>query len=208
MTLTGKCIAFLATDGVERVEMVEPRAALEDAGATCLLVSPNRAEIDTYRHFDKIDSVTVDVALEDARIDEFDGLVLPGGVSNPDTLRIEPAAIAFVRSFIDAGKPVAAICHAPWLLVQADRVANRALTSWPSVQTDIVNAGGEWSDRAVVRDGMLVTSRGPDDIPQFIAAVIDLFAGESGADEALDAELDDSFPASDPPSTTTGPSLR
>lgn len=207
LTLSGTHIALLATDGVEHSELMDPRAALEHAGAICRLVAPGRGDVATFRHLEPVDWIAVDLVLDEAREEQFDGLVLPGGVANPDTLRMDPRAVAFVRAFVDAGKPVAAICHAPWLLVEADRVAGRSLTSWPSLRTDIVNAGGAWSDEPVVRDGQLVTSRGPQDLPRFISTVIDALAGSPPAGDALDAQLEDSFPASDPPSITTAPTM-
>jgi protease I len=174
--LQGKKIAFLATDGVEQVEYTEPRKAIEHAGADVQLVSLKAGEIQGFNHLDKGDTFPVDVAVSEARAEDYDGLVLPGGVANPDAMRLHPEAVRFVRSFFDAGKPVAAICHASWMLVEADVVRGRTLTSWPSVKTDISNAGGTWVDEEVHVDQGLVTSRKPDDIPAFNAKAIEEFA--------------------------------
>lgn len=208
MNLTGKTIAILATDGVERVELVAPRAAFQDAGATCVVISEARGEIRSFDHLDAAGPIGVDADLSQTDAGSFDGLLLPGGVANPDALRQNPAAVAFIRDFVDAGKPIAAICHAPWLLIEANAVSGRSLTSWPSLKTDIENAGGRWSDQAVVADGQLVTSRGPDDLSVFAHAAIELYAagGMTDAEHELDSQLDESFPASDPPSLTGGPS--
>jgi protease I len=174
--LQGKKIAFLATDGVEQVEYTEPRKAIEHAGADVQLVSLKAGEIQGFNHLDKGDTFPVDVAVSEARAEDYDGLVLPGGVANPDAMRLYPEAVRFVRSFFDAGKPVAAICHASWMLVEADVVRGRTLTSWPSLKTDISNAGGTWVDEEVHVDQGLVTSRKPDDIPAFNAKAIEEFA--------------------------------
>jgi protease I len=174
--LQGKKIAFLATDGVEQVEYTEPRKAIEHAGADVQLVSLKAGEIQGFNHLDKGDTFPVDVAVSEARAEDYDGLVLPGGVANPDAMRLHPEAVRFVRSFFDAGKPVAAICHASWMLVEADVVRGRTLTSWPSLKTDISNAGGTWVDEEVHVDQGLVTSRKPDDIPAFNAKAIEEFA--------------------------------
>ncbi len=171
--LDNKKIAFLATDGVEQVEYTEPRKAVEQAGATAHLVSPKPGQIQGFNHLDKGDTFPVDKAVSQASTDEYDGLVLPGGVANPDFLRNDPDAVQFVRSFFEAGKPVAAICHGPLLLVEADAVRGRTLTSWPSLQTDIRNAGGEWVDEEVVVDAGLVTSRRPDDLPAFCEKLVE-----------------------------------
>jgi protease I len=175
--LHGKRIAILATNGVEQVEMTEPRKALEEAGAKTDLVSPAKGKLQAWKHMDKGDQFPVDVQLEDADPRRYDGLVLPGGVANPDQLRMLPHAVEFVRNFFDRGRPVAAICHAPWMLVEADVVRGRTLTSWPSLQTDLRNAGAKWVDREVVEDDGLVTSRKPDDIPAFNRKMLDLFSG-------------------------------
>jgi len=175
--LSGKTIAILvANEGIEQVELVEPRKALEDAGATVHLIAPERGEAQAFNHLDKADTFPVDQAVSDVSADDYDGLMLPGGVANPDTLRMHPEAVAFVAGFVNAGKPIAAICHAPWTLIQANAVKGRTLTSWPSLQTDLRNAGAEWVDEDVVVDHGLVTSRGPDDIPAFNAKMIEEFA--------------------------------
>jgi protease I len=174
--LQGKKVAFLATDGVEQVEYTEPRKAVEQAGAEVQLVSLETGQIQGFNHLDKADTFPVDVAVADARIEDYDALVIPGGVANPDAMRMDPDAVRFVRSFFDAGKPVAAICHAPWMLVEADVVRGRTLTSWPSLETDIRNAGGNWVDQEVVTEEGLVTSRKPADIPAFSAKAIEEIA--------------------------------
>jgi protease I len=174
--LQGKTIAFLATDGVEQVEYTEPREALEAAGARVELVSPQPERIQGFKHLDKGDTFEVDVPVDKANPDDYDGLVLPGGVANPDFLRTDPAAVGFVQAFFEAGKPVGAICHGPWTLVEADVVRGRTLTSWPSIRTDIENAGGTWVDEEVHTDAGLVTSRKPDDIPAFTAKLVEAFA--------------------------------
>ena len=174
--LQGKKVAFLATDGVEQVEYTEPRKTIEKAGAEVYLVSLKPGKIQGFNHLDKGDTFPVDVAVAEARTDDYDGLVIPGGVANPDFMRRDPDAVRFVRSFFDSGKPVAAICHAAWMLVEADVVRGRTLTSWPSVQTDVRNAGGTWVDEEVHTDQGLVTSRKPDDIPAFSAKVIEEIA--------------------------------
>ena len=176
--LNGKTIAFLATDGVEQVEYTEPRKAVEAAGARVHLVSVKGGTIQGFKHLDKADVFEVDVAVRDADPGDYDALVIPGGVANPDAMRMDPEAVAFVRSFFDAGKPVGAICHAPWMLVEADVVSGRTLTSWPSLRTDIRNAGGSWVDEEVHADADLVTSRKPDDIPAFNAKLVEKFAEE------------------------------
>jgi protease I len=174
--LQGKKIAFLATDGVEQVEYTEPRKAIEHAGADVQLISLKAGEIQGFNHLDKGDTFPVDVAVSEARAEDYDGLVLPGGVANPDAMRLHPEAVRFVRWFFESGKPVAAICHASWMLVEADVVRGRTLTSWPSLQTDIRNAGGTWVDEEVHVDQGLVTSRKPDDLPAFNAKTIEEFA--------------------------------
>jgi protease I len=173
----GRTVAVLvANDGTEQVELTEPWKALEGAGAEPVLVAPEAGEVQARNHLDVADTFSVDRPLADADPGEFDALVLPGGVANPDDLRTRPDAVAFVRAFFDAGKPVAAICHAPWTLVEADVVRGRTLTSWPSVRTDIRNAGGEWVDEEVHNDRGLVTSRKPDDLPAFCASLVEEFA--------------------------------
>ena len=165
--LDGKKVAFLAADGVEQVELTEPWKKVEDEGGTPELVSLESGEIQGFEHLDKADTFEVDRTVQEASESDYDGLVLPGGVANPDFLRADEDAVAFVRSFFEAHKPVAAICHGPWTLVEADVVRDRKLTSWPSIQTDIKNAGGNWVDEEVVVDHGLVTSRQPDDLPAF-----------------------------------------
>ena len=174
--LQGKTVAILATDGVERVELTEPRKALDAAGARTVVVSPKTGSIKGWEHDHWGESIPVDQSLDGARADQFDALLLPGGVINPDQLRQNERAVQFVRGFFDAGKPVAAICHGPWMLVEADVVRGRTITSWPSLRTDIRNAGAEWVDREVVTDKGLVTSRKPDDIPAFSQKMIEEFA--------------------------------
>jgi protease I len=174
--LDGKKIAILvANEGIEQVELTEPRKALEEAGATVELIAPEAGEAQAFNHLDKADTFPVDKTVGDADAGDYDALMLPGGVANPDQLRTVPEAVSFARAFFDAGKPVAAICHAPWTLVEADVVKGRTLTSWPSLKTDIRNAGGEWVDEEVVVDEGLVTSRKPDDIPAFNAKMIEEF---------------------------------
>ena len=175
--LNGKRVAILVTDMFEQVELVEPRKALEEAGATTEIVSLQEGEIQGFNHYDKADTFPVDRTVEEASPADYDALLLPGGVGNPDALRMDENAVAFVRGFVNEAKPVAAICHGPWLLVEAGVVRGRSVASWPSVQTDIRNAGGEWKDEEVVVDGNLVTSRKPDDIPAFNRELLKLFAG-------------------------------
>jgi protease I len=164
-------ILIVATDGFEQSELFEPRQALIDAGAKVTLASPGTDPIQGMKHDQKGDTITPDITLDAARIEGFDALLLPGGVANPDTLRTNEKAVAIVRAFVQAGKPVAAICHGPWLLVEADVVDGRTVTSWPSVRTDLRNAGATVVDQEVVVDGNLITSRKPDDIPAFVAAL-------------------------------------
>jgi protease I len=196
--LKGKKVAILATDGVEQVELVEPRKALDAAGAVTHLVSPKKGEIQAFNHLDKGDKLPVDRSLDDAHAADYSALMLPGGVANPDALRMDPKAVQFVREFLVSDKPVAAICHAPWLLVEADGVAGRTLTSWPSLKTDIENAGGTWVDQPVHVDEKLITSRKPADIPYFNKQMVREFGNR--LDEArVDEMSEQSFPASDPP---------
>jgi protease I len=196
--LKGKKVAILATDGVEQVELVEPRKALDAAGAVTHLVSPKKGEIQAFNHLDKGDKLPVDRSLDDAHAADYSALMLPGGVANPDALRMDPKAVQFVREFLVSDKPVAAICHAPWLLVEADGVAGRTLTSWPSLKTDIENAGGTWVDQPVHVDEKLITSRKPADIPYFDKQMVREFGNR--LDEArVDEMSEQSFPASDPP---------
>ena len=174
--LLNKRIALLATDGFEQAELEEPMNALEAAGATVSIISPKSGKIQGMKHADKGSQFDVDIPLDKAKPEEFDALMLPGGMMNPDSLREMPAAVSFVRAFADAGKPIAAICHAPWILIEADLVRGRKLTSWPAIQSDVKNAGGNWVDEEVVVDQGLVTSRKPADIPAFNAKMIEEFA--------------------------------
>lgn len=177
LNLNGKKIAILATDGFEQAELTEPRKALDQAGATTELISPKDGSIKGWNSKDWGDSLRVDKTLDQANPLDYDALVLPGGVMNPDHLRMEPKAVEFVRKFAGSGKPVAAICHGPWLLVEAGVVKGKTATSWPSVKTDLVNAGAKWVDKEVVVDGAFITSRKPDDIPAFSRAIIDSLSG-------------------------------
>ena len=177
-TLKGKKVAILAADMFERVELEEPRKALEDAGATTEIVSIHDGEIQGFDHFDPAKKVKVDKTVEEVSVGDYDALLIPGGVGNPDQLRGDENAVAFVRGFHDAGKPMAAICHGPWVLVEAGIVRGRRVTSWPTLQTDIKNAGGNWVDKEVVVDDGVVTSRKPDDIPAFNRAMLRIFSGE------------------------------
>jgi protease I len=196
--LRGRKVAILATDGVEQVELIEPRKALDAAGAVTHVISPKEGSIQGVSHGEKGDRIPVDRTLAEVRASEYDALLLPGGVANPDTLRMDRAAVQFVREFMLAEKPVAAICHGPWLLVEADAVSGRTITSWPSLKTDIANAGGRWIDLPVAVDERLITSRKPDDIPAFNAAILKEFGNR--LDEArVDETSEQSFPASDPP---------
>jgi protease I len=174
--LKGKRVAFLATDMVEQVELTEPWKAVKEAGATPELISLEEGEIQGFNHYDKADTFTVDRTVEEARADDYDALVVPGGVGNPDTMRTDENAVELVRQFFEQGKPVGVICHGPWMLVEAGVVRGRRVTSWPSLQTDIRNAGGEWVDEEVVVDEGLVTSRKPDDLPAFNAKIVEEFA--------------------------------
>jgi protease I len=175
--LKGKRIAFLmANEGVEQVELTEPLRAVREAGAEADIVAPDPGGIQAFNHADKADTFDVDRTIDKVSADEYDALVLPGGVRNPDRLRTNEDAVAFTRAFFEAGKPVGAICHAPWMLVEADVVDGRTLTSFPSLQTDILNAGGKWVDEEVHVDSGLVTSRRPDDLPAFNAKIVEEFA--------------------------------
>ena len=174
--LQGKTVAIIAADMVEQVELVEPRKALEGAGAKTQLISLRPGEIQGFNHFDKADKLKVDKTIEEVDAADYDALLIPGGVGNPDQLRGNENIVAFVQEFFEAGKPVAAICHGPWVLVEAGAAKGRKLTSWPTLQTDIRNAGGTWVDQEVVVDQGLVTSRKPDDIPAFNTRMIEEFA--------------------------------
>ncbi|MGY1806742.1 type 1 glutamine amidotransferase domain-containing protein [Blastococcus sp. SYSU D00669] len=184
--LDGVKVAVLATDGVEQVELDRPWQALEEAGAEPELVSFEAGTITAYDHIDKADRKEVHATLGDADPDDYAALVLPGGVINGDFVRADSDAVAFVKAFFDAGKPVAAICHAPWVLAEADVVRGRRMTSWPSLRTDLRNAGANWVDEELVVDGNLITSRKPDDLDAFCAAIVEEFADRT-ADEAVDA---------------------
>jgi protease I len=175
--LSGKKIAFLvAQEGVEQVELSEPWKAVEAAGGEAVLIAPESGEVQAFEHLDKSKTYSVDETLADADPDDYDGVVLPGGVANPDQLRTESRAIEFLQKFFADGKPVGVICHGPWTLVEADLVRGRTITSWPSLQTDIRNAGGNWVDEEVVVDEGLVSSRNPDDLPAFCAKIVEEFA--------------------------------
>jgi protease I len=168
-----KRIAFLtASEGIEAVELTEPWDAVTGAGHTAELLSPESGEVQLFNHLDKAETRPVDKAVGDASVDDYDALVLPGGVANPDALRMDEDAVSFIKAFVASGKPVAAICHAPWTLVEAGVLSGKRVTSWPSLQTDIRNAGGDWVDEEVVEDGNLITSRNPDDLPAFNKAVL------------------------------------
>ena len=175
--LEGKRVAILVADGFEQVELTGPKEALDGAGARTQIVSPVEGKVTGWHHYEAGDKFTVDVPLAEADASEFDALLLPGGVANPDQLRMNPEAVAFVKAFFDEGKPVAAICHGPWTLIEAGAVKGRRMTSWPSIKTDLINAGADWVDEEVVTDNGLVTSRKPDDIPAFNREAIKLFAG-------------------------------
>jgi deglycase len=186
--LQGKRVAVLATDMFEQVELTEPVKALEAAGAQVDIVSIAEGEIQGFNHYDKADRFPVDRTVEEASAADYDALVLPGGVGNPDTLRADENAVGFVHDFFDEGKPVAAICHGPWTLVEAGVLRGRTVTSWPSLQTDIRNAGGNWVDEQVHVDQGLVTSRKPDDLPAFCSKMIEEFAEGVHAGQTVNAE--------------------
>jgi protease I len=168
-------VAILVTDGFEQAELTGPREALDDAGAKTFIVSPKPGEVQGWKHYEHADTFPVEFLLDEADPQDFDALLLPGGVANPDQLRMNPKAVEFVRGFFDAGKPVAAICHGPWTLIEAGAVKGRTMTSWPSIKTDLINAGANWVDEEVVVDNGLVTSRKPDDIPAFNQKMIEEF---------------------------------
>ena len=180
--LTGKTIAFLvAQEGIEQVELTDPWKKVEEAGGRPILVAPEPGTVQAFDHLDAADTFDVDRTTADLRMDDIDGVVLPGGVlpggvANPDQLRTDEAAVSFLRDFVQAGKPVAVICHGPWTLVEAGVLEGRTITSWPSLQTDVRNAGGTWVDKEVCRDGNLVSSRNPDDLPAFTDAMVELFS--------------------------------
>ena len=171
--LEGKRVAFVATDGVEQIELTEPWKAVEEAGGKPELIAPDGGEIQGFDHLDRADTFSVDHTASDADPSDYDGLVLPGGVASPDNLRTHEDVVAFIRSFFEAGKPVAAICHAPWTLIEAEVVRGREVTSWPSLRTDLRNAGANWVDEEVVVDDGLVTSRKPDDLPAFCDKLVE-----------------------------------
>lgn len=195
--LKGRKVAFLATDGVEEVELTAPWNALSQAGAEVRLLADKSGQIQAMNHDQKGKTFPVDAEVAGASARDFDALVLPGGVANPDRLRQNREAVRLVREFMEADKPVAAICHAPWLLVEADAVRGRTLTSWPSLETDIKNAGGAWVDKQVQLDQKLLTSRKPDDLPAFCAQLVSLLANAIN-ERRLDKMVEQSFPASDP----------
>ena len=195
--LKGRKVAFLATDGVEQAELTAPWNALKQAGAEVKLISDKPGEIQAMNHEEKGEKFPVDTVVSKVTARDFDALVLPGGVANPDKLRTNADAVNFVREFMEADKPVAAICHGPWLLVEADALRGRTITSWPSLQTDVKNAGGAWVDKQVQLDQKLLTSRKPDDLPAFCAQLVELLT--TAIDERrLDKMVEQSFPASDP----------
>jgi protease I len=182
--LQGKKVAILVADGFEQVELLEPRKALDEAGAKTEVVSPASEKVKGWNSRDWGKEVPVDVPIESANPDSYDALLLPGGVMNPDQLRMNPRAVEFVRGFVGSGKPIAAICHGPWTLIEADAIRGRTITSWPSLKTDLRNAGANWVDRESVRDGRLITSRKPSDIPAFNRDMIQLFGEEAQARRA------------------------
>jgi protease I len=186
--LAGKKVAILAADMFERVELEEPRKALEDAGATTEVISIHDGEIKGFDHFDPANTVKVDRTVEEVSVDDYDALLIPGGVGNPDQLRGDENAVDFVRAFAESKKPMAVICHGPWVLVEAGVVRGKRLTSWPTLQTDIRNAGGEWVDEEVVVTEGIVTSRKPDDIPAFNEKMIEEFAEGPHAQRTIHAE--------------------
>jgi protease I len=195
--LRNRRVAVIATDGVEQVELVEPVRALEAAGAQVDLISLEAGEIQCFNHLDKGDRLPVDRTVDEARANDYDGLLIPGGVANPDRLREDERVVALVREFVERDKPVAAICHGPWLLVEADAVRGRTLTSWPSLRTDIVNAGGAWEDRETVVDQRLLTSRKPADLPAFCDKLVAMMTS-AVEERSLDRMVEQTFPASDP----------
>jgi protease I len=196
--LTGRKVAFLATDGVEEVELTKPWEAVEAAGASVELVSIKEGEIQAMNHDEPGRRFTVGRLASKVTAHDFDALVLPGGVKNPDVLRTNPDAVRLVRDFMASDKPVGAICHGPWMLVEADAIHGRTLTSWPSLKTDIQNAGASWVDKQVEVDQKLVTSRKPDDLPAFCSKLVSTLA-TAIEERRLDRTVEQSFPASDPP---------
>ena len=174
--LIGRRVAVLATDGFEQAELTRPVSGLRAEGGTVEIISLKAGEIQGYNHDQKGDKVAVDKTVNEVKSSQYDALVLPGGVMNPDTLRISPEAIAFIREFVKSGKPISAICHGPWTLIDAGGVSGRTMTSWPSLKTDLTNAGARWVDQEVVVDGPLITSRNPDDLPAFVARTVEMLA--------------------------------
>lgn len=179
--LQGKRVAIIVTDGFEQIEMTSPREALEKAGAKGVLIAPKKGEVYAFKHHDKADRFKAELALEDARPEDFDAVMLPGGVVNADALRIDKKARQFVQAIDRAGKPIAVICHGPWLLISAGLIRGRHITSWPTLQDDLRNAGANWEDKECIRDGNLVSSRRPDDLPVFNREMVKLFAEEGAA---------------------------
>ena len=171
-------VAILVANGFEQSELTSPKEALDKEGAITKIISPEKGKVFGWKHTDWGNEFTVDIALDDANPDDFDALLLPGGVMNPDKLRLNEKAIAFIKHFIDAEKPIAAICHGPWTLINAGGVKGKTITSWPSIKLDLINAGANWVDKEVIRDGLLVTSRKPDDLPAFNREMLDLFKQE------------------------------
>ena len=182
--ISGRKVAILATDGFEQVELTEPLKALKAASAAVSVIAPGGGQIQGMNHHEKGDMIAADHDLASVRPEAFDALVLPGGVANPDTLRTMPEAVAFVRHFVQSGKPIASICHGPWTLIEAEGVKGHRMTSWPSLRTDLKNAGATWEDKSVVVDGALVTSRKPDDLPDFCREMVNLFGAEPAARSA------------------------
>lgn len=174
--LQGLKVAILVSDGFEQSEMTEPKKALDAAGAKTTIVSPVKGKVKGWQHKSWGDEFPVDLDLTKAKPDEFDALLLPGGVMNPDTLRMNPKAVEFIKSFVDADKPIAAICHGPWTLIETEGLKGKTVTSWASIKTDLINAGAKWVDKEVVKDGNLITSRKPEDIPAFNKAIIEVFS--------------------------------
>ena len=188
--LQGKRIAFLAADMVEQVELTEPWKAVKEAGGQPELISLEEGEIQGFDHYDKADTFPVDKTVEEARADDYDALVIPGGVGNPDTMRMDENAVEFTRQFFEQGKPVGVICHGPWMLIEAGVVRGRKVTSWPSLRTDIQNAGGNWVDQEVVVDEGLVTSRKPDDLPAFNEKIVEEFCEGRHEQQAASVRAD------------------
>jgi protease I len=188
--LQGRRIAFLATDMVEQVELTEPWKAVKEAGGQPELISLEEGEIQGFNHYDKADTFPVDKTVEEARADDYDALVIPGGVGNPDSMRMDENAVEFTRQFFEQGKPVGVICHGPWMLVEAGVLRGRKVTSWPSLRTDIQNAGGNWVDQEVVVDEGLVTSRKPDDLPAFNEKIVEEFCEGRPEQQAASVRAD------------------